>query len=72
MTQDKAIEPTEANGYIFGRPAGRAVERLDNVIESAIQALPYATRLYPEVYAWRITEAVLAALASGEDQRGHE
>lgn len=51
-------EPTVENGYVLGRPEGRDVEELDRIIEEAIEKLPMAARLYPDVYAWRISEAV--------------
>lgn len=55
------IEPTHANGYRFGRPEGRDVTELDGVIQGVIESLPPATRLYPDVYSWMITDAVIRA-----------
>ena len=55
------------DGYALGSPDGSGDEEnpivrprkvLDDVIEKAISKLPAQTRLYPEVYAWKITEAV--------------
>lgn len=58
MSNHKEAEPTVANGFVLGRPEGRDVEELDRIIEEAINEIPMATRLYPDVYAWRIAEAV--------------
>lgn len=55
---DFQIEHTVENGYALGRPPGRELEEVDIVIEEAISLIPMAPRLYPEVYAWRITEAL--------------
>lgn len=54
-------EPTKANGYPFGRPDDRDSHPLDEVIRDAIEALPMEVRLYPDIYAWRVTDAVLEA-----------
>lgn len=51
-------EPTKANGYPYGRPEGVDATELDRVIERAIEKLPMELRLYPDVYAWRISAAV--------------
>lgn len=58
------IEPTEANGYHNGRPEGREVEPLDLIIAQVIESIPAATRLYPDIYAWKITDAVTQILRS--------
>lgn len=61
------------DGYALGTPDGYAMREgdtpeirprrvLDDLIEDAIGRLPSATRLYPEVYAWRVSEAIVAAL----------
>lgn len=52
------MEPTKENGYPLGRPPGRESERADEVIFRAIEKLPYEVRLYPDVFAWRVTEAL--------------
>lgn len=56
------IEPTLANGYADGRPPAREAHPLDRVIQEAISGLRHETRLYPDVYAWKVTDAVRAAL----------
>lgn len=56
-------EPTKANGYPYGRPEGVEATELDRVIEKAIEKLPMELRLYPDVYAWRISAAVNEHLA---------
>jgi hypothetical protein len=63
----KAPEHTIANGFTHGRPAGREPEELDMVIERVIEKIPAATRLFPEIYAWKVTEAVKKFMAS-QDQ----
>lgn len=50
--------PTQANGYPKGRPDGRDAEDLDSVIQKAIERLPPELRLYPDIYAWSVTDAV--------------
>lgn len=56
-----SIEPTAANGYEKGRPDHRPRHPMDEVITSAIGELKYELRLYPDVYSWIVTDAVLAA-----------
>jgi hypothetical protein len=56
------VEPTVANGYPLGRPEAREPHTLDRVIREAIEKLPMEVRLYPDVYAWHVTDAVLAAI----------
>lgn len=56
-------EPTKANGYPYGRPEGMEASELDRIIEKAIEKLPMELRLYPDVYAWRISAAVNEHLA---------
>ena len=51
-------EATVANGYPLGRPERRERKALDDVIQAAIEAVPMETRLYPDIYAWRITDAI--------------
>lgn len=53
-----SIEPTQVNGYEHGRPPGRETKPLDELIIQVIESLPHATRMYPDVYAWKITEAI--------------
>lgn len=55
------IEPTHANGYAHGRPDERPRKPMDDTITAAISALPYEVRLYPDVFSWNVTDAVLAA-----------
>lgn len=61
--------PTVANGYPLGRPSGRNVTLLDGVVEEAIEALPMEVRLYPDVYSWRVTDAVVAAISKAADTK---
>lgn len=56
-----AIEATVANGYPLGRPEHREPHPLDKVVRRAIEKLPMETRLYPDVYAWSVTDAVQRA-----------
>lgn len=63
-----AVEPTVANGYPLGRPVNREPDALDTVIRRAIEKLPMETRLYPDVYAWSVTDAVKRALREEEGQ----
>lgn len=58
------VEPSRVNGYAQGRPPEREPHVLDAVVEAAIESLPAATRLYPDVYSWQVVDAVLAALDS--------
>jgi hypothetical protein len=55
-------EATVANGYPLGRPESRERHPLDDVIRQAIEKMPMETRLYPDVYAWSVTDAVLEAI----------
>lgn len=59
-------EPTAANGYLHGRPEDVAPQELDRVIADAIEKLPAELRLYPDIYAWKITRAVQTAIAKGD------
>lgn len=63
-----AVEATVANGYPLGRPVDREADALDTVIRRAIEKLPMETRLYPDVYAWQVTDAVKRALREEEGQ----
>jgi len=63
-------EPTQANGYPLGRPEGRDVHPMDLVIQKAIEELPAATRLYPDVFAWSVTDAVVKYLEQAGDEEG--
>lgn len=56
-----SIEPTAANGYEKGRPDHRPRHPMDEVITTTIGELKYELRLYPDVYSWIVTDAVLAA-----------
>lgn len=56
-----AVEATVANGYPLGRPESRDPHPLDKVVRRAIEKLPMETRLYPDVYAWSVTDAVRRA-----------
>ena len=56
------LPPTEANGYVYGRPEKREPHPLDAVIEKAFEKLPAHTRLYPDIYSWKLTDAVLEAV----------
>jgi len=61
-------EPTAANGYLHGRPEDVEPHGLDRVISKAIEKLPAELRLYPDIYAWKIREAVLEAIAKDEQK----
>lgn len=66
---DDLKAPTVANGYPLGRPVGRSAFPLDRVVEEAIEKLPMETRLYPDVYSWRVTDAVTAAISKAADRK---
>lgn len=55
MTQ---LEPTVENGYPMGRPPGRPRLVADDIVQAAIEALPMEVRLYPDIYAWRVVDAL--------------
>lgn len=58
MGQENKWKPPEDRMYtIFDRP-----------IEKAIAKIPAATRLYPDVYAWKIADAVVSALDAYEEK----
>lgn len=58
MGQENKWKPPEDRMYtIFDRP-----------IEKAIAKIPAATRLYPDVYAWKIADAVVSALDAYEQK----
>lgn len=46
------------NGERIGPPAERATDDLDAVVEGVIDALKSEWRLYPDIYAWMIADAV--------------
>lgn len=48
----------KGDDYFYGAPDDRLRLELDDEIEDLISSLPPATRIYPEVYAWKITEIV--------------
>lgn len=59
-------------------PSDRQPDELDAVVEGVINALRAEWRLYPDIYAWMVSEAVREHLAasgpvpetdSGEEQR---
>ena len=54
-------DTTRANGYKHGRPEGRDVKPADEIVRKVIEALPAEARLYPDVYAWQVTDALEAA-----------
>lgn len=62
-------EPTVANGYPLGRPENRPSHALDGVIRRAIEKIPMETRLYPDVYAWSVADAVVAAISEAADKQ---
>ncbi len=66
-TSKNAPEPTLANGFALGRPEGRSETELDRLIIAAIERLPAAARLYPEVWAWQVSDKVQALLESKPD-----
>jgi hypothetical protein len=49
---------TVANGYPLGRPDDRDEDTLDLIVEEAIDKIPMATRLYPDVYSWSVVDAI--------------
>lgn len=53
---------TKAEGYALGRPNSRTSHYLDDVVSKAVDAVPAATRLYPDIYAWSVVDAVLNAI----------
>ena len=57
-------DTTRANGYKHGRPEGRDVKPADEIVRKVIEALPAETRLYPDVYAWQVTDALEAATSA--------
>lgn len=62
-----APEPTLANGFAHGRPEDRERLPLDLVIERVIAKIPASTRLYPDIYSWKVTDAILKELAKNQD-----
>lgn len=69
IVSNKSDHHKHSDGYINGAPDGRVRLELDDVIETAIEKLPMAARLYPEVYAWVVTDAVLAYLKNKEETK---
>lgn len=63
------VEPTLANGYHYGRPENREPHVLDGIIEKVIEDLPAQARLYPDIYSWKVTDAVMAALKESDEQQ---
>ena len=61
-------EPTAANGYRYGRPETVEPHELDAVISRVIEKIDAEVRLYPDIYAWKIREAVLEAIAKDEQK----
>jgi hypothetical protein len=53
-------------GEALAPPPERSEDPLDRVISGVIGALRAETRLYPEAYAWIVSEAVRDALLSEE------
>lgn len=62
-------EPTVASGYPLGRPENRPSHALDSIIRRAIEKMPMETRLYPDVYAWSVADAVVAAISKAADKK---
>lgn len=68
----------KADKYELGTPDGNELESgeiesrdrlvLDDVIEKTIGKLPAAARLYPEVYAWRVSEAIIDYLSTDPEE----
>lgn len=65
-------------GERISPPNDRQPDELDAVVEGVIDALRAEWRLYPDIYAWMVSEAVREHLAasgpvpetdSGEEQR---
>lgn len=46
------------NGEVYGPPPERVEDPLDGIVEGIIDALRAETRLYPDLYAWIISDAV--------------
>ncbi len=53
-------------GEALAPPPGRSEDPLDRVVSGVIGALRAETGLYPEAYAWIVSEAVRDALLSEE------
>ncbi len=62
------FEPTKANGFPQGRPDDVEPSELQRVIERTIESLPMELRLYPDVYGWRVSEAVRAYLTESNPE----
>lgn len=58
------------NGERIGPPTDRVADDLDAVVEGVIDALKSEWRLYPDVYAWMITDAIRAHLTNNESALG--
>jgi hypothetical protein len=39
------------------------------VVERAIEKIPMETRLYPDVYSWRVADDVVKAISSAADKK---
>lgn len=52
------------NGERIGPPKDRVADDLDTVVEGVIDALKSEWRLYPDIYAWMITDAIREHLAT--------
>ena len=48
----------------MGPPKDRTTDDLDAVVEGVIEALKSEWRLYPDIYAWIVTDAVREHLAA--------
>lgn len=57
------------NGERIGPPKDRAPDDLDAVVEGVIDALRSEWRLYPDTYAWMITDAIRAQLKVEQNDR---
>lgn len=62
---------TKSGGFKDGTSEFRDRLKLDDVIEKALGKLDSGTRLYPEVYAHAVSDAILKYLQKLEDQPAH-
>jgi hypothetical protein len=53
-------------GQRISPPIERVTDPLDETISGVIDSLPAANRLYPELYAWVVADAIRDALRTSE------
>lgn len=54
-------------GDRIGPPEEREQDPYDEIFEKIIEELPASTRMYPDVYAWLITDILQQAVQHRED-----